>query len=302
MSNPQSDMAEFNERVYRALKDQIDDLASCGALISADEILEAAARPVLDRFAADVAANVTERQPGLIRDMQRTRQGFTRRLRKYWGDALDSYYAIAVCLEELGSDFNDLHRASAAESNDLVFEALTGLHARACRTALEVHHLLSGGFPMGALARCRTLHELAVTAGVIQKYGRQPNHHELAERYLLHDYVDNWKDAFEYQKHCEDIGYSPFTDEEMAEFKASRDAVVGRFGTPFKEQYGWAVNLVDNGRMDFRRLEDLADLSHLRGYYKWASHEIHADAKGWRLNRGERGGKFYILLAMLTMA
>ena len=296
MPNPRSETMEFNERFYRALRDHITAvMSSADTKIPDEEYFEVSVRSALDSFASGVAANIRQRERELIQSTERMRHDFIGRLREYWGVSLDLYYTIAVCLEELGSDFNDSRRKVAAENNDFVFEALTGLHARACRTAFEVHHLLSGGFPMGALARCRTLHELAVAAALIQQYGRQPEHHDLAERYILRDHVMNWKDALEYQKRCKDIGYDPFSEEEMAEFKTNRDAVVEKFGTSFKEENGWAAGLVPGqGRVGFRDLESLANLSHLRAYYKWASHEVHADAKGWRLNHGRRGEASYL--------
>lgn len=73
------------------------------------------------------------------------------------------------------------------EKQDYLFEALTGLHARACRVAVEIHHLLAGGFPMGALARCRTLHEIAVTMMILADFGCMDEHPDLAERFLLHE-------------------------------------------------------------------------------------------------------------------
>ena len=37
----------------------------------------------------------------------------------------------------------------------------------------------------------------------------------------------------------------------------------------------------------------MANLSHLRGHYKWASHEVHADAKGWAMNEFQAHGVRY---------
>lgn len=39
----------------------------------------------------------------------------------------------------------------------------------------------------------------------------------------------------------------------------------------------------------FRELERLAGIDHLRGYYRWASHEVHSGSKGSRLNLIQRG-------------
>src|SRR5262249_7708806 len=84
------------------------------------------------------------------------------------------------------SDFNDAHRAEAAEEDDFRFDALTMLHSRACLVASETLELMKGGYPYGAHARCRTLHELAVFAAVIGEHDQ-----ELAERFLLHTTVED---------------------------------------------------------------------------------------------------------------
>jgi hypothetical protein len=174
-----------------------------------------------------------------------------------------------------------------------VFEALTRIHARSCRTAFEVHRLLSGGFPMGALARCRTLHELAVTAAVLNDYGRRPEYLDLAQRYLAHDAVLDWSDALIFNKYADQIGATSFSAEEMAIMKTRRDDAVTHFGDDFAKPYGWAQPILGNQRPTFERLEQAANLSHLRGHYRWASHEVHADAKGARMNIYDRGNISY---------
>jgi hypothetical protein len=140
-----------------------------------------------------------------------------------------------------------------------------------------VHRLLSSGFPKGALSRCRTLHELAVTSIVIAEHGREPAHADLAEKFLLHQVVMEYKDALVYQEQCETLGYEPFSDEAMAKMKRRHDDLVQRYGPLFAKPYGWASGL-DGPQPTFRDLEKLAELSHLRSHYRWASHEVHSDA------------------------
>ena len=66
----------------------------------------------------------------------------------------------------------------------MLHDALADLHARACRTALDVFHLLESGLAAGAMARCRTLHELAVISMVLREYSSHEGH-GLAERFLI---------------------------------------------------------------------------------------------------------------------
>jgi hypothetical protein len=289
------DPRSFDDAFYDRLAELARDALRTGK--TEGEALDLAAQsivPSLDRAVPGVVARLSKTTPRMLRQHRRVQRGFERRLRKHWGEALDRFYAVVVCAEEAGSDFNAAYRPTAVEKEDFVFEVLAGMHARSCRISLEVHRLLSSGFPMGALARCRSLHEIAVAAGVVHRFGREPDSLDLAERFLLHEHVQNWKDAQEYQRNCASIGYEPFSDEEMATMRAARDAVIDRFGESFGQDNGWAADLLKKRRVSFVDLEHAADLDHLRPFYKWGSHEVHGDAKGWSLNRLDRGGVTYL--------
>ncbi|MGH3885688.1 MAG: DUF5677 domain-containing protein [Pseudonocardiaceae bacterium] len=194
---------------------------------------------------------------------------------------------------EAGRRFDDRLATDAEERQDYQFEALTGLYARACRTALEIHHALAGGFPMAALARCRTLHEIAVIMMVLSEFGETEEHADLAERFMLHDAVQNWKDAETYQKHCAALGNEPLSLDEMSELEQAQQALLTRFGPEYGRDYGWAAGLDGLKQPTFIKLEELAKVAHLRGHYSWANHEIHADSKGSRLNVFEQGDVLY---------
>ncbi|NJM53745.1 MAG: hypothetical protein HC846_10380 [Blastocatellia bacterium] len=88
----------------------------------------------------------------------------------------------------------------------MFFEVLLSLYARACLVSSEILVLLKAGFPDGSHARWRTLHEIAVVAMFIEKHGK-----EVAERYLLHEYVEDYKGAMQHQKYCEISKNIPLT-------------------------------------------------------------------------------------------
>ena len=81
--------------------------------------------------------------------------------------------------------------------------------------------------------------------------------------------------------------------------KRGHDDLIQRYGGAFGKPYGWASGL-DGPEPTFRDLEKLAELTHLRGHYRWASHEVHSDAKGSALNVYERGGITYSRLSGMT--
>lgn len=284
----------FDDMAYSTMADGVEKLVRHG--LAADKAIQTAVDAVVsatDSTAPRVASALKRTAPRMLRQRRRRSRIFIRVMKKYWGRSLDLYFSICVCAEEAGRDFDDRHAEEAADIQDYLFEALTGLHARACRAAVEIHHLLAGGFPMGALARCRTLHEIAVTMMVLADFGQMEEHSDLAERFLLHDDIENWTDAKIHQEHCEALGSEAFTADEMAEMEQRREELLRRFGESYRYSYGWAVGLDGLKKPDFRDLERLAKVPHLRGHYRWASHEIHAGSKGWRLNVFEQGDLLY---------
>src|SRR5208282_6072349 len=102
-------------------------------------------------------------------------------------------------------------------SSDFAFEVLTRLHARSCQIASEVLSLLLAGHADGAMARWRSLHEISVVCSFISKHGN-----ELAERYLLHQCVESYKAAAQYQEYCDRIGDAPFTSEQISSLERDR--------------------------------------------------------------------------------
>jgi hypothetical protein len=118
------------------------------SLEQALELAVPALHEALDKQTPRVVRRLVRRAPRILRHHKRANRRFERRLRKQWGQALDRFYAIVVFTEEMGRELYGLHLKEVDDEEfHPVFEALIGLHARACRVAREVHHLLSGGFP-----------------------------------------------------------------------------------------------------------------------------------------------------------
>lgn len=185
-----ADSVAFDESFWGAIVDGAYEHHLRGASQEqAFELAQLSVAPAVEAVSEVVMKELTFTRPQMLREHQQLDRAFRRRLRRHWGPALDQLYAMAVCAEEMGGEYDSNHTGAAVEQNDLVFEALTRLQARACRIAFEVHTLLSAGFPMGALARCRTMHEIAVTATVIRAYGSDRQYADIGERYLLHDLV-----------------------------------------------------------------------------------------------------------------
>lgn len=232
----------------------------------------------VDRFTGRLADLMEKKAPAVA---ERRAAGIAR-LAETWGRALDAYYAVTRVAADLGT-LCAQRRADTA--SDSVTDALTLLHARACQTSFEVHALLAAGFPGGAYARFRTLHELAVTAAVIAGYGRTPEHADLAERYLDHTHIEHYRQAQARERSGPHLGWPPLDPGIMRGLKAERDRCLARYGRAYREDYGWAARLL-GPKPTFARLEDKADMQVLRYLYVTASHLIHASAHGLRLTLG----------------
>ena len=239
-----------------------------------DEELQRVVTETAKQMAESVVGSLHEATPAMLIDYAALRAGFEIRLRDPWGPAFDGLQALIVTARESGERFVALHGEEAAAERpdgDLPFNALARLHARALTVAEEVFALLRAGFAGGAMARWRTLHEIAVVMAFLAEKG-----HELAERYLLHDAVASWRGVLDYQLFADRLGDAPFTDEEVAQMRAERDALVDRFGVPYGEEWGWAAEAVGKPRPTFRDIENAADLAHWRPYGRRASQNVHA--------------------------
>jgi hypothetical protein len=203
------------------------------------------------------------------------RQSFKDNLAKTWGEALDLLETYLVIAFEAGEYVNKVSRPTAADKNDLVFDVLTRLHARACQISWEILTLLEAGFADGAHARWRSLHEVAVVASFIKENGQ-----ELAERYLLHENIESYKAALQYRKYSAQLGLEEIADDEIHQLSQTRDELIKRFGRDYMNDYGWASETLRKQSPTFKDIEQAVGLDYLRPYYKLASHNVHANPKG----------------------
>lgn len=196
---------------------------------------------------------------------------FERRLNSRWKRALDLLHTLVFVATEAGENAS----AQMGTRQGHLMPVLFRLHARACQVAQEIVALLRGGFADGAHARWRTLHELAVTAFFNSQHGEST-----AERYVLHERIETYKAAEQYQKYCQRLGYAPLSKREFAANEKRKDQLIKRFGKPFGTDYGWAADVLNNPRPTFRDIEERVQLDHLRPFYKLACNNVHAGAKG----------------------
>jgi hypothetical protein len=222
-------------------------------------------------FAAQMSLmNLDVQRPAALEHDTAQAHHWAEEVRAGWGAAIDDLRLLRWVAYEEGRDFH-----SECPSPGLLREVLVRLHARAITVTDEVLCLLSSGFTSGALARWRTLHELAVTAAFVGKHGERT-----AERFLAQHTVTRHKQGVEYTRQANALGERPLSDSELAANKEAHDAAVARFGSALKHDYGWAAHVLGKERPTFRDLETDVSHGHLRPYYQYASSRVHAGAHG----------------------
>ena len=154
--------------------------------------------------------------------------------------------------------------------------------------------LLRSGFADDAHARWRSLHELAVVSFFISTNGA-----DVAERYLLHETVQQRKLAKDYQTHQARANLGPLTQETIDELDRRYESLIARFGKEFGSDYGWAASALRTPSPRLVDIEQHVHMDHLRPYYRMASDNVHPNAHGafYRMGMGLDGNDRRVFLA-----
>jgi len=252
--------AEFIEGLYRSLPDTISE---CGDVLF--DALNRSASEYFERYRRELT-------------------GFRERLQEQWRVPLDLLERTIVLATEAGREFLADRRRESPSDIGCLHVALVGLHARGCQVGNEILRLLSGGFPDGAHARWRTLHELAVTACFIAEHGD-----ELAERYLSHQYIEAYKEALIYREHEVNLGLEPLPDRELTRLAGMSEDLCSKYGQNFRLDYGWASEVLAPESPSFTCIREMVGLSHLHPQYKLACQNVHSAAKALYFRLGVPG-------------
>lgn len=237
--------------------------------------LEESVPPVSRKIADVVLSGVKREGSEQLQDRHLMAAHFEANLEARWGKAFERYELVLAIAQEAGeAAVKHLWSRSLRKKQRLV-DALTRMHARACQVSGEILALLRSGYADGAHARWRTLHEISVASALLSQHGES-----LAERYLLHEVVESLKAAIQFNEHAVALGERPLSTREMSRMRRDVDLLCKRFGKGYRSQYGWAAEVVKNPKPTFKHLEQAANLNHLRPYYKLASYNVHASAKG----------------------
>ena len=194
--------------------------------------------------------------------------------------------------QEVAKGVGDQVAAGEVSVDEHTFRAIWAVTARACLMSRAILALLRSGFADDAHARWRDLRELAVVSNFIGEHGEV-----VAERYLLHEAIQQRKLARAYKEHEDRAGLEPLTQAEIDALDERCEALVARFGKCFNEDYGWAASALRNKQPSLAIIEHAAELDHFRPYYRMASDNVHANSHGLSYKMGGFSPVREILLA-----
>lgn len=210
----------------------------------------------------------------ILSEQKDAREKFESVLYEDWEEPLD----LLECLIRVSLESVDKHRKKIIQKGfgeDVKFNALIRIHARALKTSNETLTLLKAGYPDGANARWRNLHELAVISIFLSD-----NDNSISQRYLEHETIMRYKDALDYQRHCEELGYPPHEKEFLDKLRKRRDDLRKKYGKDYSRDWGWIPkSKVSNP--SFTSLEEHVGLDRLHPFYKLSSAHIHGNSRGF---------------------
>lgn len=282
----------FEEMLTKAAKDAYNDLSEDELKSYLDSSASDFIHETVPKIADDIVSSLKERSEEQLKLVRDYGDGFVNRNTERWKNGFDALELLLIVCSEVGEEFNNTHRESAVQEQNVQFDLVVRLHARACHISSEILWLLKGGFADGAHARWRALHEVAVTALFLLNHGNG-----LSIRYREHEVIESYKAMKQYNKYRSRLNIKEFSEKELVECKAACDEVINKYGQSFEGNYGWAAEALNNKRPNFFDLEEAVKLDHFRPYYKWASQNIHANVHGIKSKLGLAEAREEVLLA-----
>ena len=261
----------------------------------------------LEKLASEIAPQFTEIAADILADQikrdarrglkwyGRQRRRFEQRLGNHWAKPLHLLELTIELAEEVGIGVIE-HSGSIegpGNARNHTIDALAAINARGCQMSRAILAQLRSGFADDAHARWRSLHELAVVSCFISEHGE-----DVAERYLLHEIVQQRKLARAYKKYQERAKLDPLTQAEIDVLDERYNSLVARFGASFGSDYGWAASVLGKERRTFVDIEEQVGLDHLRPYYQMANHNVHPNSHAAFFKLGlDEAGRGRVLLS-----
>lgn len=233
------------------------------------------------RLSKSVLKTLRSRWPDEYAQQQADLAAFRQRLEERWGQPLGQLRMLLTMSREwcewAHKRDESLHEGKKKQLRTILVRLLV----RGCQVTDEIICLLENGFADGAMARWRTLHEIAVVAAVISQYGE-----DIADRYIDHQAVESKRALVKYLACYKDLAYKPLPAREQKKILKAYDKTMKKYRQEFSTDYGWAAHHLKNRRPTFADLEKAAGRAEMRSHYQMGNDNIHAGIKSMYVRLG----------------
>lgn len=249
-----------HEAIVKALEGAGEDVEDIQPLVA----------QVVNSTAENLFASIAELASDHFEEIRGADQAFRSRHEARWGQGLEWLRLHRVYCIEAGQQFRSDFLRYPQFVHDPLLGVLMRLHAHACRIEGEIITLLAAGYPDGAFARWRSLHEIAVTSIILREYGENA-----AVDYIKFGLVQAVRGMNGFQETALRMKRDPYSAEEIQEANALRDRLIAEGEVDFVSRNGWARKYV--GATKIEKLQAAAGLDHWRNDYSLASRDVHTD-------------------------
>jgi hypothetical protein len=244
-------------------------------------IKNALSREVILKFADSLYHTLKKEAPEMLMEESVIQMSFEARLYSRWKEPLDLLESLIKVSWESGDRKKDALIKIMDKTNQFHYSALIRLHARALLISHEIFALLNKGYPDGAFARWRSLHELSIICVFLNQ-----TNNIVSERYLDHSRFKHYKDALDYQTYAKKLGYTRIPRRDLNYLKRECDKLIQKHGPDFtKADYDWIPKNILADR-NFRALEKFVKLDKYRPYYNMSSTSVHGGSRAFHYNLG----------------
>jgi hypothetical protein len=222
----------------------------------------------------EIRSNLKRHKRNLIRQRKAQRQDVI----SAWGPALDAFdFQLSLSNEALEMASQLAMKTSDVPTNKL--ESLILLATRGCQVAAEIITLLRAGFPNGATARWRSLHEISVTAAFLTQHDES-----LSTRFLDYENICCLRLACAERRYTPSMRFDNELSAQISQLRVREAELKREYGEVFvKGDYGWAAKHIQLDDVKFSDLERSVQLEIARPKYRLASAFIHPNV--WGISR-----------------
>lgn len=270
------ELEAFDRRLFSKINNMLleyDDMETAYKDVDFQKVIEDFCENVSDTFCEKLCSASIQ----ISNETKENRDTFEKKNYLRWREGFDLLSILLDSCVEIGEATAALLQKNINEHGEAKVDGLVTLHARCMRIGHEVFALMRCGFPDGAYARWRTLHELSVTMKFLAD---QPN--LVSEQYRDAWVLRCWKANQEIEKSKEASAISSLSEEECNLQAKHRELVLQKYSDDLSADWAWARPGLqtpksgnENWRVNFTDVQKAANLDHWRPWIKLAHQEIH---------------------------